>query len=73
MDGLIPLEQLIRDAGQHGALQVYCKSYKRYRTSPTRPSEQAHNVEFVLHIACEHPGTADQVQRALQSIHDAAS
>jgi adenine-specific DNA-methyltransferase len=72
-DGLIPLEQLIRDAGQHGALQVYCKSYKRYRTSPTRPSEQAHNVEFVLHIACEHPGTADQVQRALQSIHDAAS
>jgi adenine-specific DNA-methyltransferase len=47
-DGTIPLEQLVATAGERGALAVFCRSYKRYRTSPTRPSPRATNVEFVL-------------------------
>jgi adenine-specific DNA-methyltransferase len=47
-DGTIPLERLVATAGERGALGVHCRSYKRYRTSPTRPSPRATNVEFVL-------------------------
>ena len=50
-DGTIPLERLVAIAGEHGALDVHCRAYKRYRTSPTRPSPRARNVEFVLRIA----------------------
>lgn len=47
-DGLIPLRDLVAATAAHGALSVFCRSYKRYRTSPTRPSPRARNVEFVL-------------------------
>lgn len=49
-DGMIPLPDLVAHASGHGALTVHCRSYKRYRTSPTRPSARPHNVEFVLRI-----------------------
>ena len=49
-DGTIPLERLCDIAAKHGALDVHCRSYKRYRTSPTRPSPRPRNVEFVLRI-----------------------
>ncbi len=49
-DGMIPLEELLNTASGHGALQVSCRSYTRYRTSPTRPSPRPRNVEFVLRI-----------------------
>lgn len=49
-DGLVPPERLVAAAAEHGALTVFCRGYKRYRTSPTRPSPRARNVEFVLAI-----------------------
>ena len=49
-DGAIPLEELVARAAAHGALRAFCCSYKRYRTSPTRPSPRPRNVEFVLAI-----------------------
>jgi len=53
-DGTIPLARLVATAGERGALSVTCRSYKRYRTSPTRPSPRATNVEFVL--SCDTRG-----------------
>jgi adenine-specific DNA-methyltransferase len=67
-DGLIPLERLLADAGQLGALKVYCRSYKRYRTSPTRPSLRPHNVEFVLHVDCERAAKSQYISKALAQI-----
>ncbi len=49
-DGTIPLEQFVAAAAARGAPRVFCRSYKRYRVSPTRPSPRPHNVEFVLAI-----------------------
>jgi adenine-specific DNA-methyltransferase len=49
-DGMIPMEELVAMAAAHGGLTAHCRSYKRYRTSPTRPSAKARNVEFVLRI-----------------------
>lgn len=49
-DGTIPLEDFVTAAADRGALRVFCRSYKRYRTSPTRPSPRPRNVEFVLNI-----------------------
>jgi adenine-specific DNA-methyltransferase len=49
-DGLIPVERLVATAAEHGALSVFCRSYKRYRVSPTRPSPRPRNVEFVLRV-----------------------
>ncbi len=49
-DGVVPLELLVKMAAEHGALSLFCRGYKRYRTSPTRPSPRARNVEFVLAI-----------------------
>lgn len=67
-DGLIPVERLLTDAGDHGALSIYCRSYKRYRTSPTRPSMRRHNIEFVLRVDREQPAASAQVDRALASV-----
>lgn len=49
-DGMIPLEQLITEAAEYGAVRTFFRDYKRYRTSPTRPSPRPRNVEFVLHV-----------------------
>lgn len=72
-DGLIPIERLLTDASDRGALTVYCRSYKRYRTSPTRPSPRPHNVEFVLHIDTERNPAPDQIRRATQEVANAAT
>ena len=70
-DGWIPLERMITDASEHGALTVHCKSYKRYRTSPTRPSLQATNLEFVLHINRDRSPQKHQVATTLTQIRNA--
>ncbi len=57
-DGTIPLGQLLETAAEHGALTVHAQSYKRYRTSPTRPSARPRNVEFVLRIDRTRPANA---------------
>ncbi len=49
-DGTLPLERLVALAAGHGAVRAFCRRYKRYRTSPTRPSPRPRNVEFVLAI-----------------------
>lgn len=72
-DGLIPVERLLADAGEHGELSIYCRSYKRYRTSPTRPSPRRHNVEFVLRIDRDQPTCSGQGARALDRITTAAA
>jgi len=72
-DGLIPLERLLGDASEHGALSVHCRSYKRYRTSPTRPSPRPRNVEFVLHVNREQAARKGQAELVLQEIRNAAS
>jgi len=66
-DGMIPVEQLVDAAAQHGALRTFQRSYKRYRTSPTRPSPRPRNVEFVLHVdrdaRRQRADAADAMQR----------
>lgn len=69
-DGWIPLERLLTDAGAHGALSVHCRSYKRYRTSPTRPSPRPRNVEFVAHVDRQGRPVPGQVDAALRKIRD---
>ena len=49
-DGTIPVERLVALAAEHGAVRAFRRSYRRYRTSPTRPSPRPRNVEFVLHV-----------------------
>ncbi len=49
-DGLIPVERLVAAAAKHGEVSAHCRSYRRYRTSPTRPSPRPRTVEFVLRI-----------------------
>jgi adenine-specific DNA-methyltransferase len=71
-DGWIPLERLLHDASEHGALTVHCRSYKRYRTSPTRPSPRPTNVEFVLHVNRERLALPGQVESVLGDIREAA-
>jgi adenine-specific DNA-methyltransferase len=67
-DGTMPLEQLVALAAEHGALAVHCQAYKRYRTSPTRPSPRRRNVEFVLRIdraRRSSPAAIDEVMTAV--------
>lgn len=67
-EGLVPVERLVAIAAEHGALSVACRSYKRYRTSPTRPSPRSRNVEFVLRIArraVRRRGDVDRVATAI--------
>lgn len=71
-DGWIPLDRLLHDASEHGALSVHCRSYRRYRTSPTRPSARPTNVEFVLHVNREQTAQPGQVEAALGQIQEAA-
>ncbi|HEX5054757.1 MAG TPA: DNA adenine methylase [Planctomycetota bacterium] len=68
-DGTIPVEVLVATAGERGALTVFCRSYKRYRTSPTRPSARARNVEFVLCCDTRRARTCGDVERVLERIH----
>lgn len=67
-DGMIPLERLVAAAAERGALTAHCRTYKRYRTSPTRPSPRAHNVELVLHVACDQPRRSGDADRAIAGI-----
>jgi adenine-specific DNA-methyltransferase len=70
-DGTIPLEQFVTAAAEHGSLRVFCRSYKRYRVSPTRLSPRPRNVEFVL--AVERRRRADDAgARALAEIRACA-
>jgi adenine-specific DNA-methyltransferase len=67
-DGTIPLDQLVRIAGEHGSLAVHSRSHKRYRTSPTRPSPRPQTVEFVLRIdrrEATRSSDVDAVQAAI--------
>ena len=71
-DGMIPLEQLVTAAAEHGAVRSFHRSYKRYRTSPTRPSPRARNLEFVLHVDRAARRSRADVGAVLQSLQDAA-
>jgi len=70
-DGVIPLEQLVAIAAEHGAVRTFHQPYKRYRTSPTRPSPRPQNLEFVLHVDCTARPTASDVDAALQQLRHA--
>lgn len=72
-DGMIPLERLVATAAEHGAVRTFHRSYRRYRTSPTRPSPRARNLEFVLHVDRTARGRAGDVDEALQGLQDAAA
>ena len=67
-DGTIPVEALVAANAPFGALDVHCRRYQRYRTSPTRPSPRPTNVEFVL--ACDRRQTPRQgdAERVLAAI-----
>lgn len=75
-EGLVPVERLAAIAAGHGALSVACRSYKRYRTSPTRPSPRPRNVEFVLRIArrarCRR-GDVDRIAAAIAAADGGAA
>ena len=47
-DGIIPLAEMLSILGKFGKLSAVNRRYKRYRVSPTRPSAQGYNTEFVL-------------------------
>ena len=67
-DGTIPLAQLVAATAAHGALAVFCRRHRRYRTSPTRPSARATNVEFVLLCDTRLPCSASDADRVLTTI-----
>lgn len=67
-DGTIPLADLVAANARHGALSVFCRSYKRYRVSPTRPSPRARNVEFVLVCDRTRPAAPGDAERVLAEI-----
>jgi len=48
LDGIIPLEYLVRGLCAHGRLECVWRSYKRYRVSPTRPSPKPRTIETVF-------------------------
>ena len=50
-DGTIPVADLIAANACRGQLAMFTREYKRYRTSPTRPSPRPTTIEFVL--ACD--------------------
>ena len=52
----------------HGTLAVFCRRHRRYRTSPTRPSARATNVEFVLLCDTRLPCSASDADRVLTTI-----
>jgi adenine-specific DNA-methyltransferase len=66
-DGTIPLEVLVATAARHGEVRAFCRSYKRYRTSPTRPSPRPRTVEFVLRVERRARGGGDQALAAIRS------
>ncbi len=66
-DGIVPWQQLVATAAGHGALAVHCRRYKRYRTSPTRPSPRPATVEFVLRVDRARAGAA----ASAAAVHDA--
>ena len=47
-DGIIPLDELVAILGKFGGTSSVSRCYKRYRVSPTRPSAEGYNREFVL-------------------------
>lgn len=61
-DGTIALPELLAMHAERGALSVFCRRYKRYRTSPTRPSPRPTNVEFVLLVDTSLSASEAQVQ-----------
>ena len=71
-DGMIPVERLVAIAGEHGAVRTFQRSYKRYRTSPTRPSPKPRNVEFVLHVDRDARRSRSDVAEALERISSAS-
>ena len=72
-DGMIPLPQLLAESAEHGAVRTFHRSYKRYRTSPTRPSPRPHNVEFVLHVDRGARRRRADTRAALQQLEAAAA
>ena len=72
-DGMIPLEQLVTEAAEHGAVRTFHRSYKRYRTSPTRPSPRPRNLEFVLHVDRSARRRRADTRAALQQLEAAAA
>jgi adenine-specific DNA-methyltransferase len=71
-DGTIPLPRLVHTAAAHGALAVHTRAYKRYRTSPTRPSPRPRTLEFVLHVDRRRPCQDGDAERVLQTLARAA-
>lgn len=71
-DGIIAVDDLVAANAEHGELTVFCRSYKRYRTSPTRPSPRPRNVEFVLLCRRAATARADEVAAVLAAIAEAA-
>ncbi|MBL8755025.1 MAG: DNA adenine methylase [Planctomycetes bacterium] len=67
-EGTIAVDELVRLAAAQGALAVHCRSYKRYRTSPTRPSPRPRVVEFVLRIDRTRAAQAEDAQRVLATV-----
>lgn len=58
-DGLIALPDLVHTLAARGSLSCVSQRYKRYRVSPTRPSQRPHNIEFVLILDRRGPARMD--------------
>ncbi|MFO1076167.1 MAG: DNA adenine methylase [Planctomycetota bacterium] len=67
-DGAIPTADLVAATARRGALTVHCRTYKRYRTSPTRPSPRPTTVEFVLVCDTARPGDGGQAAQVSAAI-----
>lgn len=61
-DGTIPLLELIQANVDRGATTLLTRPYKRYRVSPTRPSDKPINVEFV--VVTDTEGASNGVRAA---------
>jgi adenine-specific DNA-methyltransferase len=67
-DGIIPVGDMLDVLVERGALDVFVRSYKRYRVSSQRPSPRPHNTEFVAVVNTAEPSGREHHRRAVDMI-----
>lgn len=69
-DGFIPLTDMLRANCERGDVQVFTRSYKRYRVSSQRQSPRPMTVEFILltHTRRNATRTPDEIMHEITTI-----
>ena len=69
-DGNLPLDEMLGALARRGGLHVFTQTYKRYRVSTPRMSQQSHTIEFVAAVNLTRRPTNPRTVRAIvNTIH----